>query len=137
MADARLLSFDEMEILTRRRVCINHRIFLVVGPASIEPAVKSEKNARVQSVRKTRWRKDHVIGAFAFMPGEWVGQGLEGDQRLNAGAADDPPGAILGVVVRETKILRQSTDVGSGNEIQFIRTQRFLGGHQAANAVIA
>src|SRR6059058_4320814 len=134
MADARLLSLDEMEILTRRRVRIHHRMLLVVGPAGIEPAVKPKKNAPVQSVRKTRWGKDNVIGALAFVSVEGIGQRLERDQRLNA-AADDPAGAILGVVARETKISGRSAKVGSGNEIQFVRAQRFIGVHQTVNAV--
>src|SRR6266480_843633 len=112
MADARLLSFDEMEIRARGRVRINHRVFLVVGPAGIEPAVKREKNARVQSVRKTGWGKDNVIGALAFVSVDGIRERLERDQRLNAGAADDPAGAILGVVVREPKISGRSAKVG-------------------------
>src|SRR5205823_9115266 len=121
MANARLLSLDEMEIRARRRVCIDHRVFLVVGPAGIEAPMKSEKNTRVQTVPKAWRRKNDVIGALAFVGGEWIWDRLERDQRLDAGASHPAPGTILGVVGRETKILRQHTDVGSGNEIQLIR----------------
>src|SRR5205814_8333684 len=65
-----------------------------------------------------------------------IGQRLEREQRLNACVADDPVGAILGVAVRETKISGRAANVGSGNEIQFVRAQRFIGIHQTVNAVI-
>src|SRR5256885_1095356 len=136
MADARLLSFDEMEIRARGRVRINHRIFLVVCPPGIESAVKSKKNTGVQSVRKARRRKNDVIGALAFVSGERIGDRLERDQGLNAGTADDRAGAVGGVVAGEAKIPSQPGDVRSGNEIQFVRTQRFIGVRQTVNAVV-
>src|ERR1043166_7245609 len=77
--------------------------------------------SRVQTVRKARGCKNDIIGALAFAPGEWIRDRLECDPRLDAGAADRPSGTIFGVVGRETKILRQQTDVGPGNEIQLVR----------------
>ena len=136
MAHARLLSCDEMEIRARRRVRIYHRIFFVVGPSKIKSAVKSEKNSRVQPVRKARRRKNNVIGALALVAGEWIGQRLKRDQRLNAGAAHDPAGAIFGVVGREPEVLGQPAEVGSGDEIQFVGAQRLIGVHQTVDAVV-
>ena len=98
--------------------------------------MESEKDPRVHALRKARWREDDVVGALAFVSGEGIRDGLERDQGLNAGAADSCAGAIGGVVGGETKILRQPAEVGSGDEIQLVRAQWFVGVNQTVNPVI-
>ena len=136
MTDARLLSFDKVKIRARGWVRIDDRIFLVVRASGVEPAVESEKDPRVHALRKARWREDDVVGALAFVSGEGIRDGLERDQGLNAGAADDRAGAVGGVVRGETKILRHPAEVASGDEIQFVRAQGFVGVNQTVNSVI-
>src|SRR5438552_10451039 len=136
VANARLLAFNEVEILTRGRIGVNERIFFIVSPAKIELAMEPKKEVGIQAVRKARRSKDDVIGPFTFMACERIRERLECDKRLNASTANYSAGAIFGIVSWETKILNWPPEIGSSDEIQFVCARRFICIHKAIDAIV-
>src|ERR1017187_768794 len=125
-----------MEIIGGGRVCIDDRVFCVVGSTEIERAVKPEKKAGVDSVRKTGGRKKEVIDTSAFVPGQGIGDRLEREQRLNSSATNDRTGAVRSVVGWKTKEFGHHGDIGAGDEIQFVSAKGEVGIRQAVDAVV-
>src|SRR2546425_12768864 len=112
MPDARLGARDEVEVLPGAEVQVHESVLFVVGLGAVEFAVEADKYAVVHGGREIarRHRDLHWPLALGTIRRQ---DGLEGRDRLDAGAADDTAGPILGVVLREPEVFHRTAD-GAG-----------------------
>src|SRR6266516_2987361 len=135
MTDVGFVGSDKMKIVGHGQVHICQGVLLIAEAAQVKPSVEADENSVVQSGRESRRSEGDITGSFTLLASQWVGQGLKSHQRLNARSADDPAGAVFGVVCGKAKELDCPADVRHWYHIQFIRAQRLVGIHQAVDSI--
>src|SRR5436190_396720 len=138
MANAGFIISDKMEIVGGGQVHIHQRVLLVGKATLAKFSVEANENAVVKARRKSGRRKGNIIGAFALGAGQRVRQRLKGDEWLDALAPDQGASPVGNVIGRKAEIRDDAVaDLRGGNQIKFVRTERFIGINQTVNAIVS